>query len=136
MGVLPMIRSDDGVLTGTTVLVVEDMADSREAFARLLALEGAEVLVAATASEALEIARTHDVDVLMSDLGLPDIPGDVLITTVVAESKRRPKVIVVTGYGEPHVSRARRAGADLVMVKPVAWNRLIDFLAASTAAAA
>jgi two-component system, chemotaxis family, CheB/CheR fusion protein len=131
-----MIRSDDGVLTGTKVLVVEDMADSREAFARLLALEGADVLAVSNASEALEIARTHDIDVLMSDLGLPDMPGDVLISAVLAESKRRPKIVVVTGYGEPHVSRARRAGADLVMMKPVAWNRLVDFIAASTPAAA
>jgi CheY-like chemotaxis protein len=131
-----MVRSDDGVLAGITVLVVEDMADSREAFARLLALEGADVRVASTANEALEIVRAHAVDVLMTDLGLPDMPGDVLISAVNAESKRRPKIVAVTGYGEPHVTRARRAGADLVMMKPVAWNRLIDFIAASTPAAA
>jgi len=128
--------SGGGVLSHTTILVVEDMPDSREAFARLLALEGADVLLAATANEGIAIARMRDVDVLMSDLGLPDVPGEILIRTVVAESKRRPKVVVVTGYGEPHVSRALQAGADLVLTKPVAWNRLIDFLASSTAAAA
>jgi two-component system, chemotaxis family, CheB/CheR fusion protein len=131
-----MVRNDDGVLTGITVLVVEDMTDSREAFARLLALEGAVVLVASNANEALEIARNHDLDVLMSDLGLPDMPGDVLITAVLAGSRRRPRIVAVTGYGEPHVTRARRAGADLVMVKPVAWNRLVDFIAGTTPAAA
>jgi hypothetical protein len=51
---------------------------------------------------------------------------------VLATAKLRPKVVVVTGYGEPYVSRARAAGADVVLVKPVVWSRLISHLAAKS----
>jgi two-component system, chemotaxis family, CheB/CheR fusion protein len=115
-------------LTGIRVLLVEDTADTRDVFAMLLASEGADVRVAETARQASEIARSEDIDVLLTDLGLPDIPGDMLITSVLRQSRRRPRVIVVTGYGEPYVTRARAAGADVVLTKPVSWSRLVGYL--------
>ena len=115
-------------LAGTKVLLVEDSEDTREAFARLLELEGASVVLAANAREAAERAIGGDFDVLLTDLGLPDISGDALITTVLATAQRRPKVVVVTGYGEPYIGRARAAGADVVLVKPVMWTRLVQHL--------
>lgn len=110
---------------GIRILLVEDSEDTREAFARLLELEGASVSAAANAREAAELALRETFDVLLTDLGLPDISGDALITTVLATAQRRPKVVVVTGYGEPYTGRARAAGADAVLVKPVHWNRLV-----------
>jgi len=65
-----------------------------------------------------------DFDVVLTDLGLPDIPGDVVIRRVLASARRRPRVIVVTGYDEPFVSRARQAGADVVFNKPIVWATL------------
>ncbi|MBI1737266.1 MAG: response regulator [Candidatus Rokubacteria bacterium] len=122
-------------LAGIRVLLVEDSEDTREAFVRLLTLEGATVAAAENAREAAELAVGAEFDVLLTDLGLPDISGDALITTVIATARRRPKVVVVTGYGEPHVSRAREAGADVVLVKPVMWHRLIEHLAGPAPAA-
>jgi two-component system CheB/CheR fusion protein len=116
-------------LTGLRILLVEDSEDTREAFVRLLGLEGATVAAAENAREAAEMAVTSEFDVLLTDLGLPDISGDALITTVIGTARRRPKIVVVTGYGEPYVSRARAAGADVVLVKPVMWNRLLQHLA-------
>ena len=121
-----------GSLAKTRILLVEDSEDTREAFSRLLELEGATVVNAATAREAAELAMAGDFDVLLTDLGLPDISGDALITTVLATARHRPKVVVVTGYGEPYVSRARAAGADVVLVKPVVWSRLVSQLAAKS----
>lgn len=46
-----------------------------------------------------------------------------------AAARRRPRVIVVTGYDEPFVSRARQAGADAVFTKPVVWSTLAGTLA-------
>lgn len=120
-------------LAGTRILLVEDSADTREAFARLLEMEGAEVAVAADAREAADIAREGEFDVLMTDLGLPDISGDALIATVLSTARRRPRVVVVTGYGEPYVTRARSAGADAVLMKPVVWHRLLAYLSAPVA---
>jgi two-component system, chemotaxis family, CheB/CheR fusion protein len=115
-------------LQGSRVLVVEDAPDIREVFTLLLRAEGAEVESAANGREALELGARGDFDVVLSDLGLPDIPGDVLIRQLLAQSRGRTRVLVVTGYGEPYISRARQAGAHVVFTKPVEWSRILEVL--------
>lgn len=119
------------------ILHVEDAADIRDAFGVLLRAQGAEVVATGSGREAVELARQGTFDVLLTDIGLPDIPGDLLIREVLAITPARPRVIVLTGYGEPYASRARQAGADVVLAKPVDWPRLMDALGlASTPIAA
>jgi two-component system, chemotaxis family, CheB/CheR fusion protein len=110
------------------ILVIEDVADIREVFLILLHCEGAQAVGAASGREAVELSRKRDFDVVLSDLGLPDIPGDVLVRQLIAASRGHSRVIVITGYGEPYVSRARQAGAEAVFTKPVEWNRILDQL--------
>jgi len=112
------------------VLLVEDSSDVREVFTLLLRSEGVDVVATGSGCEAVDLAARTDFDIVLTDLGLPDIPGDVVIRRVLAGSRRRPRVIVITGYDEPFVSRARQAGADLVFIKPILWSTLADTLAA------
>jgi FixJ family two-component response regulator len=37
-------------------------------------------------------------------------------------------VLVVTGYGEPYLTRAKQAGAQVVFTKPVEWSRILEAL--------
>jgi two-component system CheB/CheR fusion protein len=111
------------------VLLVEDAQDIREVFTLLLRSEGADVVSTGSGREALELAARREFDVVLTDLGLPDIPGDTVIRRVVATARRRPRIIVLTGYDEPFVSRARQAGADVVFTKPIAWATLARTLA-------
>lgn len=111
-------------LEGRRVLIVEDADDIRDLLAFLVRLEGADVRTARSAGSALETAASWEFDVLLTDLGLPDMPGDLLIKQVRSITSRRPRVIVVTGFGEPYLSRARQAGADAVFVKPLEWSTL------------
>jgi two-component system CheB/CheR fusion protein len=83
---------------------------------------------AANGREATELVGQQPFDVVLSDLGLPDIPGDVLIRELRSRSGRGTRVMVVTGYGEPFLSRARQAGADVVFTKPVEWSRILEYL--------
>ncbi len=115
------------------ILLVEDAADIRDAFGLLLKAEGAEVVATGSGREALELAREGGFDILLTDLGLPDIPGDLLIREVLATAPPRPRIVVLTGYGEPYANRARQAGADLVLTKPVDWTRLMDAIEPATA---
>jgi CheY-like chemotaxis protein len=115
-------------LQGLRILVVEDATDIRDVFTILLRSEGAEVVATGSGREAAEIAGDNHFDVVLSDLGLPDIPGDVLIRQILSNSKGRTRVVVVTGYGEPYITRARQAGADVVFTKPVEWTRILDYL--------
>jgi two-component system CheB/CheR fusion protein len=118
----------DCPLRGARVLLVEDAKDIREVFTLLLQAEGAVVTATGSGGEALELASDSEFDVLLTDLGLPDIPGDMVIRHVVATARRRPWVVVVTGYDEPFIGRARAAGADVVLTKPIAWSQLLDRL--------
>ncbi len=115
-------------LQGAKVLLVEDADDIREVFALLLTAEGAVVTATGSGQEASELGAQGDFDILLTDLGLPDIPGDMVIRDVVAAARRRPWVVVVTGYEEPFARRAREAGADVVLTKPIAWSTLLDRL--------
>ena len=122
-------------LRGLRILVIEDAQDIREVFTLLLRAEGADVDSAANGREATEFVAQRPFDVVLSDLGLPDIPGDVLIRELRARSGRRTRVVVVTGYGEPFLTRARQAGADVVFTKPVEWSRILEYLERSDLAA-
>ena len=108
------------------ILVVEDAADIREVFTVLLRAEGAQVVAASNGREAVEAAAHQTFDVILSDLGLPDVQGDVLIRQLLSSSRNRTRVVVITGYGEPYLSRARQAGAEVVFTKPVEWTRILD----------
>lgn len=116
------------VLRTVKILLVEDSDDVRDAFTGLLRAEGADVVPVATGAAAVAAALAEDFDVLLTDFGLPDIPGDLLIRQVLAIAHRRPRVVVVTGYGEPYMGWARQAGADLVLTKPVEWLDLLDHI--------
>ncbi|HVG78325.1 MAG TPA: response regulator [Patescibacteria group bacterium] len=115
-------------LQGRRILLVEDAPDIREVFTVLLRVEGAEVVATGSGREAVDLADRGDFDVVLSDLGLPDMPGDVLIRQILSSTRRRARVIVVTGYGEPYLTRARQAGADVVFTKPVEWAQVLESL--------
>lgn len=123
-------------LGGWRILLVEDATETRNALGVLLQAEGADVVSVATGREAAEAAVSGMFDVLLTDLGLPDIPGDVLIRQVLGTAPGRPRVVVVTGYGEPHIGRAREAGAEVILLKPVEWTHLLRELTARRAAQA
>jgi CheY-like chemotaxis protein len=111
------------------VLLVEDATDIRDVFKMLLEAEGAKVVATGSGVEAARLTEHEDFDVLLTDLGLPDIPGEMVIRQTVLNARRRPRIVVVTGYGEPFTTRARAAGADVVLTKPVMWSSLVDELA-------
>lgn len=98
-----------------TVLVVEDEQDIREALRRYLERAGLSVLTAATGTEALRLIDTIRPDLLLLDLGLPDIDGmDVLESAV-------PDIPVIVLTARTSVSdriAGLRMGADDYVVKP------------------
>jgi two-component system CheB/CheR fusion protein len=115
-------------LDGVHILVVEDVWDILEVFSILLRAEGALVSAASTGREASDLARQRDFDVVLTDLGLPDVPGDILIRQIRGSGRQRARVVAVTGFGEPYITRALQAGADVVFTKPVEWTRILDYL--------
>jgi CheY-like chemotaxis protein len=114
-------------LQGLRILVVDDAPDVRDVFTTLLRLEGADAVAAANGTDALASIRREHFDVAMVDLGLPDMPGEVLIRAIIA-GRTPVTIVVITGEGEPAVSRAREAGAHAVFVKPCDWGHVLRYL--------
>jgi DNA-binding NarL/FixJ family response regulator len=93
------------------VLIVDDHALFSEALGPLLSQNGMEVLaIAGSGAEALEAVRLHDPEVVLIDLGLPDMPGLELGREILDE-KPGIKILAVTGMDHARVAReVLRAG--------------------------
>jgi two-component system CheB/CheR fusion protein len=115
-------------LRGLKILVIEDAPDVLGVLTMLLRLEGADVAGASSGHAALTVFRSRHFDVVVSDLGLPDISGDVLIRTLIQAARRPVKIVVITGESQPALTRALEAGAEVVFAKPCEWSSVVTYL--------
>jgi signal transduction histidine kinase/ActR/RegA family two-component response regulator len=115
-------------LSGLCVLVVDDEADAREMMAAALERCGGTVMAAASVAEALEILEHTTVDVLLSDIGMPDEDGYALIRRVRSLPSRRTAAIpaaAVTAYARDDQRQfALAAGYQVHLPKPLDLHRL------------
>ena len=101
------------------MLIIEDHDDAREALRALLELEGHRVDAAASGPHGLEMARRRPPDVALVDIGLPEVDG-YEVARRFRSMPQRPYLFALTGYGNPDdVKRAREAGVDAHLLKPV-----------------
>lgn len=127
-----------GASAARTVLLVEDSDAIRDAFTILLEDAGYAVLGAGTGEEALRLAAEHAPDLMLLDMGLPDMTG----LEVVRQVKSVPAtagiaVVAVTGRDEEADRRAcLAAGCTAYLVKPVNTQKLVRDLPGFMAAAA
>jgi two-component system CheB/CheR fusion protein len=109
-------------LAGRRVLLVDDMEDSVYMFSTLLELEGASVVAATTARGGLDLLAQQEVDVIISDISMPDMDGYEFIQAVRAQPRLRGiPAIAASGLGrEKDVQRAMDAGFSDHITKPIA----------------
>ncbi len=121
-------------LSGLRILVVDDEPDSRELFIAALEGCGAEVIAAASVTEALEALERLRPDVLVSDIGMPGVDGYDLIRRVRALESGRGKrlpALALTAYARPEDrARALAAGFDRHAAKPAEPGDLVKTVAA------
>jgi CheY-like chemotaxis protein len=110
-------------LSGIRVLVVDDEEDMREFLAFVLEDYGAQVTVAASAGEALAALPQVKPDILLSDIGMPEVDGYMLIRQIRAlpeEQGGTIPAIALTAYaGEADQTKALSAGFTQHVAKPV-----------------
>ena len=90
----------DESLQGLTTVVVDDDADIRKLTARILRLAGAEVSVASSVEDALQLLEENRWDVVVTDIGMPRLSGYDLIRRARQQGHRVP-MIAVTGLDRP-----------------------------------
>ena len=116
---------------GRRLLVVDDNADAAQTLSTLLTMYGQDVRAAFSGEEALQVVQDWPPDVAVLDIGLPDLNGYELCRRMRAQPwGERALLIACTGWGQREdVDRAREAGFDFHLVKPVdpqAVLRLLD----------
>ncbi|MDH0867113.1 GAF domain-containing protein [Mitsuaria sp. GD03876] len=119
--------ADRTSLAGARILVVDDDEAVREMVARALALHGAEVLEAGSGAEALARLPDSGVNLLISDIGMPEMTGHELIARVRARSPAPGlRAIALTAFaGEADRQRALDAGFEAHFRKPVDFSALV-----------
>ena len=103
------------------ILIADDNRDAADTMGMLLELGGHEVIIAHSGNQALQLGREHRPDVVILDIGMPDLNGyDVARTARNEDWGKSAYLIALTGWGQAEdKERARLAGFDRHLTKPV-----------------
>ena len=106
------------------VLVVDDEKNIREGLQKALEMDGHNVYLAADGREAWQLIENEEIDLVITDLRMPEMAGEELLKRVV-ESYPTVQVIILTGHGTIETAvQAMRDGAFDFLTKPVNLDRL------------
>jgi PAS domain S-box-containing protein len=132
---LPLAASDPAAAGGAAgggapsrsrILIVEDNADAAQSLAEVLQLRGHEVRIARDGRSGIEAAGELRPDVVLCDIGLPDIDGYAVARALRANPDlEHTRLVAVSGYAQPEdQERARQAGFEAHLPKPASLEKL------------
>ena len=109
-----------------SILIVDDSHDTANTLGSLFSAHGYKIHVAYDGIEALEAAKAHLPDVILLDLGMPEMDGVHVARFFREDEQLKEKVLIaVTGHAdEMHRSQCEAVGFDYVFAKPAAWEDL------------
>ena len=115
------------------ILVVDDDSQVREVLKILLSMAGHEVYEASTAKKAIESYKQHPVDIIITDILMPDKDGLELIQEV-RRLNPGAKIIAMSGGGQigsqEYLSWAKKFGAKHHLSKPIPRKELLEVVEA------
>src|SRR5664279_1102431 len=112
-------------MTGaTSVLIIEDDCKILRVFSASLEVEGYRVVAASNGQQAIEQVRTQNPDVILLDLGLPDIDGLALVPTLRSHTAT-PIIVVSAREQDADKVKALDAGANDYLTKPFSVPELL-----------
>ncbi|MDB5328543.1 MAG: putative response regulator receiver protein [Phycisphaerales bacterium] len=127
LGAKDVQTTEDPIIAGARVLVVDDEPNIRATIADILRKYGGDVTVGTSGQHAIDLLKTNDFDLIFSDIKMPDKTG----YDVFAASKKKPgplPVILMTGFGyDPNhcIVRASQEGLAAVLFKPFKVDQLL-----------
>jgi len=112
------------------VLIIDDNADLAEATSMMLTLCGFNTITAYNGSLALDKARTFRPDIILLDIGLPDMDGYEVASTIRRECGLATTIFIAVSANDPdtRAPHAREARFDHYLVKPVDLDLLLRLL--------
>jgi CheY-like chemotaxis protein len=131
-GADPVVNVSQGpVPVSRRILVVDDNVDAAESIAAILRIAGHEARTAHNGATALSLAESWLPDVVVLDIGLPDLDGYQVARQLRARSGSKcPELMALSGWGgRENRLRATEAGFDSHYTKPIDPELLIRILA-------
>jgi CheY-like chemotaxis protein len=127
---IPHDTGDGLARAALRILVVDDNVDAADSIAILLSMEGHQTQTVNNAHDALVAATEFRPDVVLLDIGLPEMDGYEVARRLRSQNAiEQMRLVAVTGYGQPaDRARAQAAGFDKHLVKPVEPAALNEFL--------
>lgn len=113
-----------------TVLVVDDVADVTEMLSVLLTHAGYEVFTTSSPHEAIALARDHHFDMIISDIGMPEMNGYELAGALRSQpGYEAVPMVAVTGYSMfDDRNRSLTAGFNAHVTKPIDPRAFLDLI--------
>ena len=108
------------------ILVVDDCPGLGAALAGLFTCEGFRMHSASNGLEALDVLDREDVELVLSDVNMPDCDGFELLTRVKTRRAEGPVVLLHTGNTSVDLERGFLLGAEAVYFKPVEADTLVS----------
>jgi CheY-like chemotaxis protein len=110
------------------ILLVENDSSILANFARVLTLEGFEVLTAINGLDGLRLARTREPDLILCDLRMPEMDGDAVLAALRADPRTLHVPFIFMTASADHSERAARLaqGATDYLVKPIEFRVLLE----------
>lgn len=108
------------------ILIVDDELEILDVMALTLEHYGAEVLQANSGSSAEKLLRQTSVDVIISDIRMPDGDGVQLLQSVRKVDPKHPPFFFVSGFAEVTTEEAKRLGAQGRFFKPISVKDIAD----------
>ena len=111
------------------ILVVDDTTDTRDILHLYLKGAGYTVFLAADGGEGLYQAKMDEPDLIITDINMPNLDGLGMIRELRAIGQfAETPIIALTAYGEEQLEKAREAGANEAMTKPMSLEELVKLV--------
>ncbi|HEX5460211.1 MAG TPA: response regulator [Steroidobacteraceae bacterium] len=117
----PSLRQPSVSLKPIRILVCEDNLDIRNTTVDMLSVMGHHIMSASDARTALSILTSNPVDILLTDVGLPDMPGTALANHA---KSRFPTLDVIFATGEASGTDTTALGTARTLIKPFTFDQL------------
>lgn len=108
-----------------TILVVEDDGELQQLFCRVLAKNGYRTLSAGNGREALEVIDQEYVDLVISDVMMPEMDGYELAASLRETGSTLPILMITAKDGFQEIRQGFLSGTDDYMVKPINVNEMV-----------
>ena len=115
-------------LKNKSLLIVDDEHLIRESLADEFKKYGCKVFEAGNGVEAFKIVQENSIDLVITDIRMPEGSGLDLLDNIKKHNPKRPRVVLVTGFADMIQKDVIARGADSLILKPFELNHFISIV--------